>query len=532
MPSADHYKTLGVAIDSEDVVIRAAYRALMMKYHPDKVGDAPAAKARAQAINAAYSVLSDPERRARYDEKRSARSGRGRSSSAPPPPPPPPPPPSPPPPPPPPGESPATSGSKYAWRPSKELWVVAGVVLFLSFVAAAANQQAPRTASPRYLPPPGPAQPSQTSTVVENLSLDQMVRHRINEGPEEYRVGDLLLTLSARPAGDSDAAVLTIRTPTGPTFEVEGVPGSAAYSVGVGVGHLDESRSLQVIFTTYSGGAHCCTQVQVVQQVEQRWRVVDLGQWDGDGYADWPVDRDGDGTAEFQFHEGRFLYAFASYAESYSIPKFLQIERGRVIDVSTRRALRPHFLEAMRSAQRECERGGNGACAAFVAAAARAGQFNNAWRVMLQFYNRYSSWELPSACRLTALESECPLEETVRFSSYPEALQWFLGDVGVIAPSYLAPSSDDQSASFDCMDAKNDVEVLICGDSDLRRLDRLLATTYTRALAFSLDRNALTAAQREFVVARNALPPDKAVVTEAYRSQIMSLDARIRQGRS
>lgn len=62
----DHYAVLGVSPASEDVVIRAAYRALMRRYHPDADPSSEASQ-RAQAINAAYAVLSDPERRARYD---------------------------------------------------------------------------------------------------------------------------------------------------------------------------------------------------------------------------------------------------------------------------------------------------------------------------------------------------------------------------------------------------------------------------------------------------------------------------------
>ena len=64
--SRDHYGVLGVSPTSEDVVIRAAYRALMRRYHPDADPSSEASQ-RAQAINAAYSVLSDPEKRARYD---------------------------------------------------------------------------------------------------------------------------------------------------------------------------------------------------------------------------------------------------------------------------------------------------------------------------------------------------------------------------------------------------------------------------------------------------------------------------------
>ena len=62
----DYYATLGVAPSSEDVVIRAAYLALMRRYHPDMNASAEAA-ARVRAITAAYAVLSDWDRRAEYD---------------------------------------------------------------------------------------------------------------------------------------------------------------------------------------------------------------------------------------------------------------------------------------------------------------------------------------------------------------------------------------------------------------------------------------------------------------------------------
>ncbi len=67
----DHYATLGLSPTAEDVVIRAAYRALIRRYHPDGNASTPAA-ARSRAINAAYAVLIDPEKRAEYDRIRAA----------------------------------------------------------------------------------------------------------------------------------------------------------------------------------------------------------------------------------------------------------------------------------------------------------------------------------------------------------------------------------------------------------------------------------------------------------------------------
>jgi len=58
------YSTLGVAQDASPAAIKAAFRSLAQKNHPDKGGD----HATMQAIQAAYDVLSDVDRRARYDE--------------------------------------------------------------------------------------------------------------------------------------------------------------------------------------------------------------------------------------------------------------------------------------------------------------------------------------------------------------------------------------------------------------------------------------------------------------------------------
>ena len=62
----DHYSVLGVTPASEDVVIRAAYYALMRRYHPDADPSEEAAE-RSRVINEAYAVLRDPAKRARYD---------------------------------------------------------------------------------------------------------------------------------------------------------------------------------------------------------------------------------------------------------------------------------------------------------------------------------------------------------------------------------------------------------------------------------------------------------------------------------
>lgn len=62
-----HYAVLKLAPDAPSEVIRAAYRALAARNHPDRCGGEPAAVSRMQRVNEAYRVLSDPELRAAHD---------------------------------------------------------------------------------------------------------------------------------------------------------------------------------------------------------------------------------------------------------------------------------------------------------------------------------------------------------------------------------------------------------------------------------------------------------------------------------
>ena len=73
----DHYSVLGVTATATTSAIRSAYRRLALTLHPDRAGQDKAAAFR--EIAAAYEVLSDPERRERYD----ARLARERAAATP-----------------------------------------------------------------------------------------------------------------------------------------------------------------------------------------------------------------------------------------------------------------------------------------------------------------------------------------------------------------------------------------------------------------------------------------------------------------
>jgi len=68
----DYYAMLGVAPDADQAVIRAAWKALLRKYHPDTAQDVPDAADRTRAFNAAWAVLGNNNRRIAYDLERTA----------------------------------------------------------------------------------------------------------------------------------------------------------------------------------------------------------------------------------------------------------------------------------------------------------------------------------------------------------------------------------------------------------------------------------------------------------------------------
>ncbi len=68
MAFVDYYKILGVDKNIPQKDVRAAYRKRAKQFHPDLHPNDPKAKAKFQALNEAYDVISDPDKRAKYDK--------------------------------------------------------------------------------------------------------------------------------------------------------------------------------------------------------------------------------------------------------------------------------------------------------------------------------------------------------------------------------------------------------------------------------------------------------------------------------
>lgn len=67
MAKRDYYDVLGVAKGASEDELKKAYRALAMKYHPDRNKDDKTAEAKFKELNEAYEVLKDKDKRAAYD---------------------------------------------------------------------------------------------------------------------------------------------------------------------------------------------------------------------------------------------------------------------------------------------------------------------------------------------------------------------------------------------------------------------------------------------------------------------------------
>lgn len=194
------------------------------------------------------------------------------------------------------------------------------------------------------------------------------------------------------------------------------------------IARADPANSkIDVIFTWFSGGAHCCTRIMAASFIDGSWVTADHGFWDGEALDSRPMDVNGDGVIDFVLTDNRFLYAFAPYAESFAPTQIFNLRRGAFIDVTRDNGFHKLFEEDVARSETECKKGANSACATYVAASARLGKFESAWKVMMQSYDRKPDWDY-QVC--PAGQPKCENGRSTK--SLPEALAPFLRQAGYI----------------------------------------------------------------------------------------------------
>ena len=238
---------------------------------------------------------------------------------------------------------------------------------------------------------------------------------------ETFHVQGLTLTLSAQET----RPVIAVRAKGETPFVFRGAEGFSPASAQFQVVRVDpRDPNPQILFASNTGGAHCCAEFVLIEHVGTRWKAVELGPWDGDGLVRPETDVDGDGIVDLAFRDNRFLYAFDAYAWSWPPPLFLNVTGGRVVDVSRAPRYRAFFARDMAEAKKHCAGHANGACAAYVADAARVGRLDEAWTFMLASFRRDDNWDYPTRCKG---RNRCKAPK-----DYPQALRWFLEDHGYI----------------------------------------------------------------------------------------------------
>lgn len=182
----------------------------------------------------------------------------------------------------------------------------------------------------------------------------------------------------------------------------------------------------EVVFSVYSGGAHCCSDTHVLASSKdgKTWQDIEAGIFDGGPLG--VSDLDGDGRFEFSLRDNAFLYTFGCYACSTAPFKVLRLEDGKLVDISTDPAFRDHHLESL---QRILEwaapdMDANGFLAGYVAQKILLGEGAQAWKFMVKQYDRKNDWGLEECSLKVNGKGECPGRKVKL--SYPDALKRFL----------------------------------------------------------------------------------------------------------
>jgi len=271
-----------------------------------------------------------------------------------------------------------------------------------------------------------------TESVVtqENTMLSWVAQNETDR--KRFLIGDYALTLSSRVKQSGERVpVLHVKAVSGEEITVHGQLGYPIPSADFGVGRFDpHNKSSQVIFTTYSGGEHCCTKITVLELMNGKWTKINLGSWDGDPVAEFPTDVDGDGVRDIVLRDDRFDYAFAPYSESFKPPRIFNIRRARAVDIGHSARYDALYEEDMNKALSGCMKHKNSACATFVADANRLGRGNWGWRRMLANYKRSTDWDFPTKCNVPVVRDACPAGHSEQFREFPDALEWFLAENG------------------------------------------------------------------------------------------------------
>ncbi len=156
---------------------------------------------------------------------------------------------------------------------------------------------------------------------------------------------------------------------------------------------LDGNNIPEVIISTNSGGAHCCTNFIIYTWQKNQFVETKTGDLNAGGGVF--KDLNGDGKIEFLTEDNAFLYQFSSYAGSFPPSQILSFNNGEFKNQypqklkSTAWQMYQAFLESKKESYEV-----NGILAGYVAEKILLGEYKAGWKFMLANYDRTSDWGL------------------------------------------------------------------------------------------------------------------------------------------
>lgn len=193
-----------------------------------------------------------------------------------------------------------------------------------------------------------------------------------------------------------------------------------------------DNRETGIFFTSFSGGAHCCTATYAAVASGRSVQTIDLGSYDGEGPR--LKDLDNDGNFELVSVDQRFLYAFGSYADSLPPTQIFRVRRGEKVDVTREVAFQPllrsEFVRLLNEMEGLSSDPTPGMAAGIVATGSLVGLYDAAKRqvtdvVLASIDDTYRSCEPPICASL----------ET--FTSLDEAISKMLSNWGYDVTTYI-----------------------------------------------------------------------------------------------
>ena len=189
----------------------------------------------------------------------------------------------------------------------------------------------------------------------------------------------------------------------------------------------------QVIVTSYTGGAHCCTKTWILSRdaAQAAWSKIEGDMLDGDGY--WFEDVDGDGALELLSVDNHFLYAFDSYAGSIAPIKIYKLQSGKIEDVSEMPDMHHRLAQDLAGMEYEVKVRPdlwkeNGFLAGWVASKIRLGQGTDAWQVVTENMAMDTGFG-PQECTSGQSVDDCPVDNLKQIPVL-KALAGFLNENG------------------------------------------------------------------------------------------------------